>query len=126
VLLAASVSSRAADQKAADGGLLVTIEKEAKERVEEGPVVTYRFEMAGSMNYQRVIVPDEKSKTFVVSLLKSLNLLGASEAITVSTLKDYLDGMRGENKTGRAAEMAADLKDHAAIVLSYAPAAKAP
>lgn len=98
---------------------VVTIEKKPKEVVEEGPVLIYRYNMSGYVDYQWIIVPSEESKQLIVGVLKGLRIIDGSETVGVRTLKEEIENMQGQGKDQRAAKLTADLQKFTAVVYSY-------
>lgn len=111
--------AKASGATRSQGGVTV-IQKEPLARIDQGPILFYRFRISGeSSNYHWIIVPSEESKLFVLGLLKSLDIIKAGETPWVKTLQEAIDTMQGSNQEARAAKLRADMQNRSAIVESY-------
>lgn len=99
---------------AASGDGLTIIEKKEKAREERGPVVVYRYNMTGHVNYQWLIVRSESQVPLVEGLAK-----GISPQANVKTVEQYIAGIQSRDRVAIADRIRRDLQTFEVIVDSY-------
>lgn len=97
-----------------DGTFTVTIQKKEKAREALGPVLVYRYNMTGYANYQWVIIRSESQRAVAEGLAKAI-----SPTAGVQTVEQFIAGLQGQDRAGRAERMRQELQDFEMVVHSY-------